>query len=40
MKNENKILSRNVQLTQYFFKHVFTLTTIRLTVNTLNLIHS
>ena len=23
-----------------FFKHVFTLTTIRLTVNTLNLIHS
>lgn len=25
MKNENKILSRNVQLRQNFFKHVFTL---------------
>lgn len=44
MKNENKILSRNVQLRQNFFKHVFTLTTIRLRVNTLfdtlNLIYS
>ena len=42
MKNENnKILSRNVQLRQIFFKkRAFTLTTIELIVNTLNPIYS